>query len=320
MHHRTLKHHTGAVALAALFALTLNSKAGTAPTMQQPMPPPPTMAESAGGVGFYARVGASYQQASSYHSGRDSFAGFVFDQADGSYRFYNVNLDVSLGLPSGFYIASGFYTTAAEVKTNGLGLGVPDTDTSLKPREVPLALGFQHDFGFARAKFEARYTFNIDRDFDRPFGEAVQRSVLLPVTDGSDYLTLSAQGETEAFGLRHTGTVSFTRFESGVSHPIFPSFQLGNRYALDYQVAKPIGALELRLGHLFVWSEDTKGVASPITGTAYLYERPRWQEVRGGVAVQVNPNFGIDLTGRYIYDGSDAPKETTLSLGLELLF
>jgi len=281
---------------------------------------------------FYARTGISYQHADDYHSGADSFAAFVFNEADGEYTFINYTLDVAYTLPSGFYVATGVYATEAEVNTNGLGLGVPDTDSGVEPREIPLALGYQTQLGQVFTKFEARYTFNVDEDFDSSsVGQAVQDEVLLPVTDGSDYLTLSTQAKFDLIDLEHTVTVAYQIFEEDASHPLFPEYTLGDRIQLDYELGIPVGKARFFAGHLFVWSDETEGDSTgsflesalstpPGEAPVYLYEQPRYQQIRGGVNYPLTDNVTTELGASYIYNGSDAPKESTVFLAVSANF
>lgn len=260
----------------------------------------------------YTRFSYSYQTADEYHSGNDSFASTVYSDLSGEYTFNNYALDIAYTLPSGFYVASGIYSTAAEVKTNGLGLGVPNTDSDVEIREVPLAIGYGFEKSGVRYKAEARYTFNVDDDFDNPFAEAAAEAILLPVTDGSDYLTISAQAAGYLFGLEHKATVAYQTYEEDVSHPIFPEFTLGDRFLIDYEVSLNLDSLRLYAGYLYVDSEETEGTPSPVTGTNYLYVEPDYSQVRGGIQVYLSDTFSIEGGAAYIFDGEDAPKEETL--------
>jgi hypothetical protein len=261
---------------------------------------------------IYTRFTYSYQTADEYHSGSDSFASTVFNDLDGEYTFNNYTLDIAYTLPSGLYIASGIYSTAAEVKTNGLGLGVPNTDSDVELREIPLAIGYGIEKNGVRYKAEARYTFNVDDDFDNPFDQAVADAILLPVTDGSDYLTLSVQAAGYYFGLEHKATLAYQTYEEDVSHPVFPEFTLGDRILFDYEISLNMNPFRLFAGYLYVDSDETEGTASPVTGTSYLYNEPDYSQVRGGVQFYLNDRFSIEGGAAYIFDGEDAPKEETI--------
>jgi hypothetical protein len=277
---------------------------------------------------FYARTSVSYQSADSYYDGSGSFASFVFDAGEGEYTFINYNVDLAYSLPSGFYLASGLYATDGEVETNGLGIGVPNTDSGLELREVPLAFGYATTLNGIFAKAEVKYTFNVDDDFDSSsIGQAITDEVLLPVTDGSDYWTFSGQLGTQHAGFKHTLSIAYQIFEEDAEHPLFPRFTLGDRFSLDYQVSYEFdNGVNLYLGHLFVWSEETEGDPSPfIQGLGlgdfnYVYNQPRYQEVRTGIDYQATESIKVELGGAYFYDGSDAPKQTTIFAALAFTF
>ncbi|TVP82416.1 MAG: hypothetical protein EA353_00450 [Puniceicoccaceae bacterium] len=269
---------------------------------------------------LYSRIGVGYEKATSYHAGSNSFASAVFANNNGEYTFFSQSLDLVYATRSGLYIASGLYSSAAEVKTDGLGLGVPNTDSGIRLREIPLALGFDTMLNDVGLRFEARYIFNVDDDFDRPLSEALSNAVILPVTDGADSLTLSARGRKDILGTENSLLLGYQIYESDVSHPLFPRFSLGNRLIIDYEIAKVFGDLRLSLGHLYSNSRQTKGDPSPITGTAYLTEKPRFSEVRVGAMYRFTSGFFLDGGVRYIYDGSDAPKQRTFFVGGAVLF
>lgn len=277
---------------------------------------------------LYTRFSVSYQQADDYYAGSNSFASFVFDAGEGEYTFINYNVDLAYSLPSGFYLATGLYATDAEVETNGLGIGVPNTDSGLELREIPLAFGFATDLNGFFAKAEVKYTFNVDDDFDSSsIGQAISDEILLPVTDGSDYWTFSGQLGKEYSGFKNTLTLAYQIFEEDAEHPLFPRFTLGDRFSLDYQISHSFdNGINLYLGHLFVWSKETEGDPSPfIQGLGlgdfiYVYNQPRYQEVRTGIQYQASEKLSLELGGAYFYDGSDAPKQTTLFTALAYTF
>lgn len=271
---------------------------------------------------LYSRISYAYQSADSYHSGQNSFASSVFENNDGSYQFNNLSLDVVYISTTGFYVASGVYLSAAEVSTDGLGLGVPDTDSDYELREIPLAVGYEMDVKDTRLRFEGRYIFNVDDDFDVSLAEGLADAVVLPVTDGSDSFTLSARAKREFFGFENTLVVAYQMYEDDVFHPIFPSFSLGDRVTIDYEIAKVFGNAKVSLGHLYSHSESTEGTISPIDGvnTAYLTEKPRSSELRAGLTYRFTPQLLGDIKYKYTYSGSDAPKQDTFIVGLAYLF
>jgi hypothetical protein len=270
---------------------------------------------------LYSRVSYAYQSADSYHSGENSFASSVFENNDGSYQFNNLSLDVVYISKTGFYVASGVYLSAAEVSTDGLGaLNVPDTDSDYEFREVPLAVGYETDVNDTRLRFEGRYIFNVDDDFDVSLNKGFADAVLLPVTDGSDSFALSARAKREIFGLENTLVVAYQMYENDVSHPLFPSFSLGDRITIDYEIAKVFGDAKVSVGHLYSHSESTEGELSGITGTAYLTEKPRSSELRAGLTYRFTPRLLGDIEYKYTYSGSDAPKQDTFIVGLAYLF
>jgi len=67
-------------------------------------------------------------------------------------------------------------------------------------------------------------------------------------------------------------------------------------------------------------TQETEGTPSPITGTAYLVEKPFYLEVRGGVQAAVTNRFFVDAGVRYYYEGEDAPKQRTFFAGGTLAF
>ncbi|MGJ8653903.1 MAG: hypothetical protein ACSHX8_11560 [Opitutaceae bacterium] len=266
---------------------------------------------------LYSRVAVSYQSADDYHSGYNSFASAVFDDFDGEYTFYNYTLDVVYISRAGFYLGTGLYTSSAEVNTNGLGLGVPDTDSNVELREIPFAIGYETTYNPFRLRFEARYMFNVDDDFkDGSFADAN----ILPVTDGSDSLTLSVKGKFDLAGFEHALTLGYQFYENDVSHPLFPSFSLGDRLILDYEISKVMGDLKLTLGHQFSQNRKTTGTPSSVTGTAYLTEKPRAYELRALATYRVTPRFLVDGGVKYTYAGKDVPKQETIYLGVAYIF
>jgi|GEM_PF-2248869 len=280
---------------------------------------------------LYTRFSTSYQTADDYYAGSGSFASFVFDAGEGEYTFINYNLDLAYSLPHGFYVASGAYATDAKVESNGLGLGVPNTDSGFELREIPLALGYASTIGGISTKFEIKYTFNEDDDFNRPsVGAAVQDEVLLPVTDGSDYWSFSSQVGATLAGFKHKLGVQYQIFEEDAEHPLFPEYTLGDRFSLDYEIAYEFeGGLQVYLGHLFVWSDETEGDSSGSflegvfgVGNApvYVYEQPRYQSIRAGVKHQATDRLLLELGGSYFYDGSDAPKQTSIFTAIAYTF
>ena len=269
---------------------------------------------------FYSRASTTYQHASDYHSGYDSFASFVFDSADGEYTFFNYNLDFVYITKSGFYVGTGIYTSAAEVKTDGLGLTppVPNTDSNIEPREVPFSVGYDTSVEDVQLRFEARYLFNIDDDFNA--SNAFDDAVILPVTDGSDSLTLSVRAKKSFAGWNHSLTIGYQMYENGVEHPLFEDFSLGDRSIIDYEIDRIFGKLKLSGGHLVSISQQTKGDTSGLTGTAYLTEKPRYAQLRVSATYQVSPHIYLDGGIKYTYTGKDAPKEQTFYLGAAYLF
>ena len=266
---------------------------------------------------LYSRASLSYQHASDYHSGYDSFASAVYENSDGEFTLINYSLDLIYITPGGLYVGSGLYASSAEVKTNGLGLGVPNTDSDIELREIPFVVGYNTNYDAVRLRFEARYLKNVDDDFE---DGSVADATLLPVTDGSDSLTLSVKAKADAFGYDHALQLGYEIFENDVSHPIFPSFSLGDRYIIDYEIGKAIGDLRLSLGHLISISEQTDGTPSGITGTAYLTEKPRYNELRFGAIYRAGPRLVLDAGLKYIYEGKDAPKQQTAYLGAAYIF
>lgn len=270
---------------------------------------------------LYSRVSYAYQSADSYHSGENSFASAVFDNNDGSYQFNNLSLDLVYISRTGFYVGSGAYLSSANVSTDGLGaLAVPDTDSDYELREVPLAVGYETRFGETSLRVEGRYIFNADDDFDISLAEGFSDAVLLPVTDGSDSFALSVRAKREFFGLENTLVVAYQMYENDVEHPLFPSFSLGDRVSIDYEISKVVGDAKFNIGHLYSHSESTEGTLSPVTGTAYLTEKPRYSELRAGVTYRFTPRLLADLEYKYNYWGSDAPKQETFVVGLAYLF
>lgn len=269
---------------------------------------------------LYSRVAISYQHADDYHTGYDSFASFIFDEREGEYTFVNYSLDLVYIMPGGFYIGSGLYASEVDVSTDGLGLGIPDTSSSIELREIPLAVGYDTAVDDWQLRFEARYIFNVDEDFNNSFSSALSDSVLLPATDGSDSLTLSFRVKRNFFDLEHSLLLGYQMFEADVEHPVFPKFSLGDRYFLDYEVAKVFGDLKLSVGHLYSQSEKTEGTPSASSGTAYLTEKPRYSELRATSTYRITPRFLADFGLKYIYAGKDAPKQKTAYLGFAYIF
>jgi hypothetical protein len=267
---------------------------------------------------LYSRLSIAYQQADDYHSGYNSAASSIFENNDGGYTFVNYSLDLVYIMKSGLYIGTGVYASAAEVSTDGLGGGIPDTDSDVELREIPLAIGYDMRAEDWRFRFEARYIFNIDGDFDS--SSALENSVILPATDGSDSLTLSVGAKRSIWGLEHSLLFGYQTFENDVEHPLFPKFTLGDRYFIDYEIAKVIGEFKLSLGHLHSQSQETNGTPSVATGTAYLTEKPRYSELRIGATYRITPRLLIDGGLKYTYSGKDAPKQETAFLGLAYIF
>lgn len=264
---------------------------------------------------LYSRASISSHTANDYYSGYNSTASAVFETFDGEYSFVNYNLDLVYIMPNGFYIGTGLYTSAAEVKTNGLGMGVPDTDSDIEPRELPLSIGYDMALDDVKLRFEARYIVNIDDDFN-----SSNPAVILPVTDGSDSLTLSIRAKKNFIGLEHSLLLGYEMYENGVQHPLFDSFSLGDRFIVDYEVSKVIGKLKISGGHLFSKSQQTKGDTTGIFGTAYLTEKPQYAQVRASAVYQLTPQVYLDGGLKYIYAGKDAPKEKAFYLGAAYLF
>jgi hypothetical protein len=265
---------------------------------------------------LYSRASTTYQYATDYYSGYSSFASTVFDNLDGEYSFVSYNLDVVYILPSGFYLGTGLYTSAAKVEATGLP--VPNTDSDIELRELPLSIGYDMRLEDVQFRFEARYTFNIDDDFNS--ANNLTDTTILPVTDGSDSLTLSFRAKKLFVGLEHSLTLGYQIYENGVEHPLFDSFSLGDRVIVDYEISKIFGKLKLSGGHLFSASQQTKGDTSGITGTAYLTEKPQYAQLRTSATYQVTPQFYLDGGIKYTYTGKDAPKEKTFYIGAAYLF
>lgn len=66
---------------------------------------------------LYARSSLTYQHASDYYSGYNSFASAVYEDFDGEYTFYNYSLDLIYVTRGGLYLGSGLYASSADVKT-----------------------------------------------------------------------------------------------------------------------------------------------------------------------------------------------------------
>jgi hypothetical protein len=265
---------------------------------------------------LYTRASITYQYATDYYSGYNSTASLVFDTFDGEYSFLNYNVDLVYIMPNGFYLGTGLYSSAAKVKTDGT-LGAPDTDSGIELREIPVSLGYDTNLDDVKLRFEARYTFNVDQDFN-----SSDPAVILPVTDGSDSLTLSVRAKKNFIGLEHSLTLGYQMYENGVTHPLFPSFSLGDRYIIDYDVSKVFGKLKLTGGHLFSKSQQTKGdTTGPLaTVTAYLTEKPQYAQLRASATYMLSPKLYLDGGIKYVYAGKDAPKETTFYIGAAYLF
>lgn len=272
---------------------------------------------------LYTRLAVSYEAADSYHSGYNSFASAVFENFDGEYTFYNYTADFVYISPIGIYIGTGIYSSVADVETNGLGLGVPNTNSGLEPREIPLAIGYDTKVDQVKLRFEGRFIFNIDDDFNNSFASAASNAVLLPVTDGSDSFTFSVKAKTDYAGFEHSLLLGYQMYENGVSHPIFPSFSLGDRLIIDYELSKVIGDFRVSVGHLYSKAQQTEG--TPPTGipgvnTAYLTEKPQYVELRLATTYRATNRFFLDGGFKYTYDGKDAPKQKTVYLGAAYLF
>lgn len=267
---------------------------------------------------IYSRFAVSYQHADDYHSGFNSAASSIFDDNDGEYTFINYSFDLVYILKNGFYIGTGAYASEAEVKTDGLGAGVPNTDSNLEIREIPLAIGYDMPIDDWLIRFEARYKFNVDDDFNR--NNALASAVVLPATDGSDSMTFTTRVRRDFFGFEHALLVGYQMFENDVEHPIYPSFSLGDRVFIDYAVSKVLGDVKLSVGHLYSQSERTKGTPSAATGTAYLTEKPLYSELRATATYRITSRLLLDGGVKYTYSGKDAPKQKSVYLGLAYVF
>ena len=170
-----------------------------------------------------------------------------------------------------------------------------------KIREATLGLGYVWPTDQGMIKAYAGYTFNTDDDF----GE----TGTLPTSDGADYLTLAGYADINAWGFVHKLGAAYQNFENSVHHaPQWPDFSLGDRYSFKYEIGKHLNKLYLGLGHTWVYSGKTSGT--------YLYTRPRWRDIMVNAVCPVYDNIFLDVSGKYIYDGSDAPKETQMTLGI----
>ncbi len=260
---------------------------------------------------LYSRFALSYQHADDYYSGYDSNASSIFDDQDGEYTFVNYSVDLVYIMKNGLYIGSGLYASAVEVSTDGSG-GIPDTDSNVELREIPLAIGYDKKVDDWRLRVEARYVFNVDDDFDGSLTSALADATLLPATDGSDSLTLSFRAKRNIWGLEHSLLFGYQIFEENVEHPLFPEFTLGDRVIVDYEMAKVMGNWKLSMGHLYSSSQETEGT--------YLTEKPRYTELRASANYRITPRFLADAGIKYIYYGKDAPKQETAFFGLAYLF
>lgn len=261
---------------------------------------------------LYTRAAYSYQHADDYHSGYGSTASSVFDNSDGSYTFHNYSLDFVYVMRSGVYFGSGLYASSADVSTDGLGTGTPDTDTGFDVREIPIAVGYETSYEDLRLRVEGRFMINVDNDFNRSLASALDSRVLLPVTDGSDSFALSFRGKKAIAGFEHTLLLGYQIYENGVEHPIFTNFSLGDRFFVDYEISKVFGDLKLGLGHVYSQSQQTDG--------DYLVEKPRFSEIRASATYRFTPRLLGDCGFKYYYDGKDAPKQKTVYLGIAYIF
>ncbi|MGF1530921.1 MAG: hypothetical protein ACFCU4_06135 [Puniceicoccaceae bacterium] len=269
---------------------------------------------------LFTRAGFSYQAADQYYGGQNSFAETVFRDLDGEYTFFNYTLDLAYVFDGGLYVAGGIYATDGEVVTNGLGLGIPNTDSGIKARELPLAVGYETEAAGIGLRFEVRYTINVDDDFNVGFNRAISDAVILPVTDGADTLTLSLRAKGKIGEVENILTIGYRFFEEDVDHPIFPKFSLGDQFYFDYELGYVVDRVRFFAGHLVSVGQRTKGDLSPVTGTAYLTEKPFFLEVRGGAQVAVSDQVYLDAGASYYYDGEDTPKQRTFFVGGGYLF
>ena len=268
-----------------------------------------SLSAETGPAPLFVQLSYAHESASDYHSGENSLASFLYGPANNTdYEINKVLLDVSYAFSGGLYLYAGF--VASDIEING-DLAIANFDGDFEPRETTLGAGYSLPLGPVTLRPELRYTFNIDREFDQ--------TGTLPTTDGGDYLGLSLAASYRLLGLDHTATFAYTAYEDDVSHPLFPSFSLGDRYALDYQILKGFGAFYAALGHTITLSEQTEGTPG-FLGFRYLYEKPRYNEVRARLGYSLDSSSSVFASASYTYDGSDAAKDRKFTVGIDRRF